>query len=571
MSVYGLLDSVKWLTPYEMLLCLLNLFLLARYAFVKKYPAPKWLGFLPALGIVVFLASLLGGDRTLLAFIIYTPTIIIFLCTVKGLFRSSPLLKNKQNKFIQHVVSVVCACGIISIIFAIMNAGVLRYNPASDLSARSYTDAFAEMNERLSREYPFGSWKGINWNELNVKYSVLFEQAEKNKDKDLYYRTLREYLGSIGDGHIKLVDHNVYEDDKVFKDEVGGGFGISTVQLDNGKVRVSLVLEGSPAYMNGIRLGAEIVAWDGKTGKEAFERTRWSESYYATEEVKAYYQGRFMARAPIGQKIKVAYRNLEESKVHEVTLTAYDDQYETLKLTKSKMTQEDLAFSPVEANIIGGGNGYVKIKHFLPNSNFPAPEKSLSEQLKHFQASHVKGLIIDLRDNPGGEDALAAKMAGYFVKKEKHYEYVSYYNRNTGRFEINQNEILSVKPQVPYFAGQVMVLINSRTGSSGEGLPLVLKGLPHVKIIGFTSTAGSFGIVSRPIEIRMPEGYVIQFPDGRSLNKDKRIQGDADHTREGGVIPDIRIPFDEQSFAQMYIQGEDVELNYALKMLGYSK
>ena len=50
-------------------------------------------------------------------------------------------------------------------------------------------------------------------------------------------------ISDIRDGHIKIVNENLYEDNPLFKSEVGGGFGISTIQLDNGKVLVNLVLE----------------------------------------------------------------------------------------------------------------------------------------------------------------------------------------------------------------------------------------------------------------------------------------------------------------------------------------
>lgn len=78
------------------------------------------------------------------------------------------------------------------------------------------------------------------------------------------------------------------------------------------------------------------------------------------------------------------------------------------------------------------------------------------------------------------------------------------------------------------------------------------------------STNGSFGVVSAPIEIKMPGGYVVRFPDGRSLNKDKKIQGDSDERGQGGVTPDITVPMNEQTFKMKVIEGQDVELNYAL-------
>lgn len=144
---------------------------------------------------------------------------------------------------------------------------------------------------------------------------------------------------------------------------------------------------------------------------------------------------------------------------------------------------------------------------------------------------------------------------------------VCYYNHRTGKFEINANETRTIKPLEPYYDGKLAVLINHRTGSSGEGLPIAIKGLPHVRIIGFTSTNGSFGVVSSPIEVEMPEGYVLQLPDGRSLNQEKIIQGDSNDKGLGGAIPDIKIPLNEQTFEEKYVRGQDVELNYAIEAL----
>ena len=101
-------------------------------------------------------------------------------------------------------------------------------------------------------------------------------------------------------------------------------------------------------------------------------------------------------------------------------------------------------------------------------------------------------------------------------------------------------------------------------------MPLILKGMPNVKIVGFTSTAGSFGIMSSPIEIKMPEGYVIRFPDGRSLNQENKVQGDADHSGVGGAIPDIKIPLNEDTFKASVMDGQDVELKYAIDAMLYS-
>ncbi|MFD0713378.1 S41 family peptidase [Paenibacillus sp. GCM10027626] len=558
--IQGIFDSLKWLTVFGMILCLLNVAVVIRYAvpFKKDY---RWIDFIPGLGAAVAVISFLYGDTSVLALLIYTSTAILFVCTGKRMFK--PAKKPMSGKF-RLIMVLVCVCGTIPTILALTSAGEVRYNPVSDLSKMSYSKAFAKMNERLSVEYPFGEWKKIDWNGLKNKYEPIFAKAETDHDQDAYYKALREYLFSLRDGHVKIANENLYDDNKVFKQEVGGGFGLSAIQLDNGKVLVNLVLEGSPADKSGIRLGAEIIAWDGRNAQEAYAQSSWSENPMATEGDRIYNQGRFMTRAPIGKQIRVEFKNRNESDARVATLEAYDDQYETLKKTKIKLKKED---APLEGEMLGNGYGYVKIKYFLPGETQPDPEQILQQKLNMFLEKKVKGLIIDLRDNPGGDDNLAAQMAGHFVSEEKVFEHVSYYNRNTGKFEINRMETRIAKPTTPFFAGNIAILVNQNTVSSGEGLPLALKGLPNVKIVGFTSTNGSFGVMTAPIEFKMPEGYIVRFPDGRSLDRNLTIQGDSDYNGQGGAAPDIRIPLNEQTFTEKYVDGQDVELNYAIAAL----
>ena len=58
----------------------------------------------------------------------------------------------------------------------------------------------------------------------------------------------------------------------LFREETDGGLGISLAQLDDGRIVVNYLLEGSPAANADIKLGAEILTWDGGTIEEAMER-----------------------------------------------------------------------------------------------------------------------------------------------------------------------------------------------------------------------------------------------------------------------------------------------------------
>ncbi|QJD83339.1 S41 family peptidase [Cohnella herbarum] len=567
MSFIGTIDSIKWLTVYTAFLIVLQLFVLLRYALPIKNQVRAF-DFVPSVGVLVALVSLLiVGDASLPALVLYGLTVLQFLLTLQRLFQRKRPWVPSRKPLIRVVRMAIGLLGVIPISISLMYAGVLRYNPTSEFGELGYAEAFVRMNDRLSREYPFGEWKNIDWRALRNKYEPIFAKADQDSDEAAYYRTLREYLFSFKDGHVKIANENVYDGNNHFYDSVGGGFGISVVKLDNGEVLASFVIPGSPADLGGMKPGAEIVGWNGMTAEEAFERTSWSDANSATIEAIAENKGRFMARAKVGNSVRVEFRNLGEQRLIATKLTAYDDGFETLKRTKPKLTEADLKVSPVESQWLDNGIGYVKIKHLLSSPGVISPTKSVGEAIRGFLEKQVKGLIIDLRNNPGGEDQMAADIAAFFVQERQHYETVSYYNRNSGRFEVNRNEIISVVPREPYYGGKIAILINNRTGSSAEGIPLALDGLPNVTVIGFTPSAASFGIMSSPIEIELPGDLAVHFPDGRSLDEKGRIQGDSNGAGIGGAIPDIRIPLNEDTFRERYLEGRDVELQSAIEAL----
>ena len=83
--------------------------------------------------------------------------------------------------------------------------------------------------------------------------------------------------------------------------------------------------------------------------------------------------------------------------------------------------------------------------------------------------------------------------------------------------------------------------------------------------LGFYGTSGTFGLTSG--ETLMPGGLIINYPLGRSLDENYKIQLDSDSSKNGGVIPDIHVPLDRENMRAMYVDSVDVELNYAITYL----
>lgn len=156
MSIVGdLLGSLKWFTVYELLLFAIVLTVLVWYAVpIQKYV--RWFDFLPSAGLLIAIVSVLNGDTTLLALLLYAMTVILFLCTVKKVFRPVGRIPMPKYRILRVVL---CLFGMLPLALSLMSAGESRFNPVSHFSKMSYSQAFVQLNERLSREYPFGDWK----------------------------------------------------------------------------------------------------------------------------------------------------------------------------------------------------------------------------------------------------------------------------------------------------------------------------------------------------------------------------------------------------------------------------
>lgn len=60
----------------------------------------------------------------------------------------------------------------------------------------------------------------------------------------------------------------------------------------------------------------------------------------------------------------------------------------------------------------------------------------------------------------------------------------------------------------------------------------------------------------------------LSYPNGRSPDINKKIQDDSDSSMVGGVIPDFRLPLNDQTIDQLFVQGIDIEFEYAVQELG---
>jgi C-terminal processing protease CtpA/Prc len=144
---------------------------------------------------------------------------------------------------------------------------------------------------------------------------------------------------------------------------------------------------------------------------------------------------------------------------------------------------------------------------------------------------NMKGIIIDLRGNHGGNSNNAECIAGRFVDKSRVY---AQYREKTGpgKQDFSPWKSSTINPEGDsQFLKPVVVLTSRATASSAEVFVMAMQVLPNVTIVGDTTGGG----VGSPIYRELPNGWTYRLSTRYYADFQQRIM-------EGvGIFPDIPI------------------------------
>lgn len=162
--------------------------------------------------------------------------------------------------------------------------------------------------------------------------------------------------------------------------------------------------------------------------------------------------------------------------------------------------------------------GYIHLLNFYDHrTDFDEILRSLSDK---------KGLIIDIRFNPGG--SVGYEMAGRFCKSKKQTHYKVLKNKS-GYDGFSNPKPYYVKPEGERYLKPIVILVNDATGSAAEDFTLSLSLEDHVTIIG-TNTRGSFSYI---YSYQLPNGISAQLSYQQYYSMDDVLLEDV------GIQPDI--------------------------------
>jgi carboxyl-terminal processing protease len=534
---------------------------------------PGWLDLAPAALLALLLVHLVADGFHMYMIVAYVMVVLLFLQMLTRMIRPKAPGKPSRLRTVLALVGPVLATA--GLMCGIWFGPMLASATGEDLSRESWTTAFDRMNGILAQRYGFSEWKQIDWDALHAEFAPRIAAAEEANAADAYHLALREYLFSIPDGHVKLSG----DDMSLWRESIGGGYGLAVIELDDGSVIAHVLPEGGPAEEAGMTWGAEVLDWGGVPAREAIGKvaTIWMGLPPATQEGRRFVQQNLLTRAPVGTEVTFTFQNSDQAEPQTVTLTAIDDGLEPLytslgwrasvklKQGLGEDVDESTVMRPPEYKVLPEGYGYLRVYHVVPEKDDPDFVEIVKQAVGEFVAQDVPGVIIDVRGNPGGDDTLVPQIMGYFLTEPGFYEYMYFDNWLTGLSIFDIALPLHIEPKEPHYGGPVAVLIDQNTLSSGEGFPLVAQRLPQGHVVGLYGTYGSFGMCCSSISL--PGDFELLYPPGQSRDAEHRVQLDSDYTLQGGVTPDIRVPLTRDTVYAMFVDGQDVVLQYAIEAL----
>ena len=213
---------------------------------------------------------------------------------------------------------------------------------------------------------------------------------------------------------------------------------------------------------------------------------------------------------------------------HEAYPQNFSDSLERRYLGTDYRLAGGMSYRVLDDNI-----GYIRYASF----NSPVGEGNLDQCLTYLAL--CRGLIIDIRNNGGGELTTAERLAGRFVQQKT---LVGYLQHKTGS---GHNDFSNLEPRylepssnVRWHKG-VCVLTNRSVYSAANDFAVIIHALPNVKLVG-DRTGGGSGL---PMSSSLPNGWSVRYSACPIYDANKQ------HT-EFGIAPDVAVSLTDAATAK---------------------
>ncbi len=322
---------------------------------------------------------------------------------------------------------------------------------------------------------------------------------------------LSYYAESLGDPYTVYIDEKNYS---AMLESMGSdyqGIGVEVV-IEGNDIRITSVFENTPAKKAGIQVGDVIVAVDGEVAN--------GENYQESI-----------------NKIKGMYAEKGDNDV--VVTVMHNGEKKDITLIR-----ETVSVDTVYSRVINSNTGYIRITDFGP--------KTYKEFMSHIDSltnQKINGLVLDLRNNPGGmlgsvvniADELLPEGTILTIKDKK---------GNETKYSSDESYI-----NIP-----LCVIVNEESASASEVLSGAIRDLKRGKLVG-KKTFGK-GLVQS----------LVEFPDNSAfkLTTAKYYTPSGECIDKVGIKPDMEVSLDESLLGKSVSEltyDQDIQLKTAIRVL----
>lgn len=349
---------------------------------------------------------------------------------------------------------------------------------------------------------------------------ILADHIKRPDKKELTYSAMEGLVASLGDPHTNFFVPKVNNE---FRDETQGKFfGIGARLLpDPLGVKVVSVFTDGPAKRLGIKGGDVIVAVDGKVV-----------AGIPSDDIVMLIKGKE------GTVVK-----LKISRPGAVTPLEFS-------IPREKVIPPNVESKFIASNKIG----YIKILNFA----LEVPDQ-FDHELQAVESNGLKGLVIDLRDNPGGALDAAVTMLGKWVE-EKNIVRLKF---RDGSEETNDTE----RGQLHNFKYPVVILVNEDSASAAEIMAGALKDYGKAKLVG-DHTYGKFSVQTVFSQrdgagIKMTIAHYF-LPKSGALSR--KVDEDGAYI-SGGIQPDVKVELNPDIEFEAATMDKDAQFAKAVELI----
>jgi carboxyl-terminal processing protease len=329
--------------------------------------------------------------------------------------------------------------------------------------------------------------------------------------KKLIYGAINGMLSSL-DPHSSFMPPDMYKEMKIETKGAFGGLGIE-ISIKEGILTVISPIEDTPAYKAGIKAGDQILKIDSKFTKDL--------------------------------SVMEAVKRMRGTKGTKVILTIMREGFEKPK--EFPLTRDVIQVKSVKFKTLDDGFGYIRIAQFQEKTDDDL--SAAFDSLKKGNGGKLRGLVLDLRNDPGGLLDQAVRVADHFLEEGKLIVYTEGREKDAKmRFTARKGD---KEPGYP-----VVILINSGSASASEIVAGALQDHNRAVVMG----TQSFGKGSVQTIIPLSDNSGLRLTTARYFTPSGRS------IQAKGISPDIIVERIELTTTEkkegMLIREKDLENHF---------